>query len=254
MSTPVFYQWPPGRGCESIFPRAVLIQRICNLVNRDIEVVNVPLPKPGTDFPHELLKRLKQIPFLEIDGARYRSSMQIWDHLIKTVDETKRKLRLTRADSIYSSITQEWCNETFINSLVYARWVKEENYQRFISGVDFGPHATPESLKILRTFILRYLSRTFTGNLSPEAFKELLVRQFSALSSIIEEQTYFERFAKHPTLTDLYVHMVVQGFLSSDLEESKWIEDTYPKLIRWYSDMEVHTQKDHPTGFFTGFN
>lgn len=249
--TNTFYQWPPCTNCESLFPRAVLIQRICNLANLQMKVISAPLPKFDDQFRPELEKRLKALPYLDMDGQKYRSSRQIWDHLLSTIKDPKIKLRLTRSDSIYSYITQQWCNESFINSLVFARWKKEENYQRFIKSIDFGPHATPESIDLLRKYVLKYLSRTPIGELTDEAFQNMLTHQFSSLATIIEEQSYFERFAKHPTLTDLYVFMVVQGFLSKDIEESAWIEQTYPALIRWYRDMELNTQKDHPTGIWT---
>lgn len=251
MSVNTFYQWPPCKNCESVFPRAVLIQRICNLANLEMNVVNMPLPAGGSDFHAKLENRLRTLPYLEMDGQKFRSSTQIWNYLLINQVDKKGKHRLNRSDSIYSYITQQWCNDSFINSLVYARWMKEENYQRFITNVDFGPEANPELNLILRKFVLKYLSRTTIGEYSLEAYKELITKQFSSLATIIEEQAYFETFAKHPTLTDLYVFMVVQGFLSPDLEESEWIEKTFPALIRWYKNMLVFTHKDRPTSFFS---
>ena len=239
-----FYQWPPCRNCESVFPRAVLIHRICNLASLDVKIVNVALPKPGDDFKPQLEKLLLSLPYLEMDGEKFRSSRQIWDHLLAKIQNQDVRNRLIRTDSIYSFITQQWCNESFINSLVYARWKREENFQRFITGVDFGPHTTPEAIDTLRKFILKYLSRSPIGDFTDEAYKKMIIHQFSALATVVEDQQYFESFAKHPTFTDLNVFMVVQGFLSPDLEESRWIEETYPALMRWYRNMEVFTQKN----------
>lgn len=243
MST--FYQWPPCRNCESVFPRAVLIQRICNLAALEMKIVNVHLPKPGEEFIAQLENRLTALPYLEMDGEKFKSSRQIWDHLMVKIQNPDIKNRLIRTDSIYSFITQQWCNESFINSLVYARWKREENFRRFITGVDFGQHTTQESIDTLRKFILKYLSRTTLGELNDEAYKKMITHQFSALANVIEEQQYFESFAKHPTFTDLNVFMVVQGFLSPDLEESTWIAETYPALMRWYRNMELFTQKNN---------
>ncbi len=244
-----FYQWPPCKNCESIFPRAVLIKRICNLANLEVKVVNTPLPKPGPDFQATLENRLMGLPYLEMDGEKFKSSRQIWDHLLRSIKDNKVKHRLIRSDSIYSFITQQWSNECFINSLVYARWKKEENFQKFIVNVDFGSHTNPESIALLRKYILKYLSRTTIGELPTEAYQKLIGQQFSSLARVIEEQEFFEMFAKYPTLTDLYVFMVVQGFMSPDLEESKWIEETYPALMRWYRNMETLTQVNPPEHF-----
>ena len=149
-----FYQWPPCRNCESVLPRAVLIQRICNIANFKINVVNVSLPSPGDDFKEQLENRLIGLPYLELEGDHYRSSRKIRDYFISHITDSKIKMRLNRNDSIYSFITRQWCNESFINSLIYSRWKKEENYQRFITGVDFGAHVTPEMSAQLRKFIL----------------------------------------------------------------------------------------------------
>ncbi len=198
-----FYQWPACKNCESIFPRAVLIQRICNLANLDVKVINTPLPKPGPDFQSTLENRLQGLPYLEMDGEKFKSSRQIWDYLILTMKDTKVKHRLIKTDSIYSFITQQWCNESFINSLVFARWKKEENFQRFILNVDFGTHTNPESIALLRKYILKYLSRSPIGELTNDGYQKLIAQQFSSLATVIEEQEFFEIFAKHPTLTDL---------------------------------------------------
>ena len=246
-----FYQWPPCRNCESVIPRAVLIHRICNLANLNVKVVDVPLPKPGEDFKPQVEKLLLALPYLEMDGQKYRSSRQIWDHLMLTISDQNVKNRLIRTDSIYSFITQQWCNESFHNSLVFARWKKEENFKRFITGVNFGLNTTEESIDTLRKLVLKYLSRSPIGDYNEEAFRKMIIHQFSSLATVIEEQQYFETFAKHPTFTDLNVFMVIQGFLSPDLEESVWIENTYPALMRWYRNMCLYTQKDHPTGIFS---
>lgn len=241
-----FYQWPPCTNCESVLPRAVLIHRICNLAKIEMKVVNVHLPEPGESFQSKLEQRLVGLPYLEIDGEKFRSSRQIRDHILSKITDPDTRNRLVKTDSIYSFITQQWCNESFINSLVYARWKREENYQRFIRGVDFGPHATEESLAVLRKYILKYLSRSPVGEVDEAGYKKIIIQQFSALSKVTEEQTYFEAFAKHPTFTDLNVFMVVQGYLSPDLEESQWIETTYPSLMRWYRKMLLYTDRNSP--------
>ncbi len=244
-----FYQWPACRNCESVLPRAVLIQRICNIADFKINVVNVPLPLDGDDFKEQLENRLIGLPYLELGGEHFKSSRKIWDYVIAQITDSKVKMRLNRTDSIYSFITRQWCNESFINSLIYARWKNEENYQRFISGVDFGSHVTPQMTDQLRKFILKYLKRTSVGDMQPDDYKTLLTQQFSSLAAIVEEQTFFEAFAKYPTFTDLYVFMVVQGFLSPDLEESRWIADTYPSIMRWYKTMDSYTGKTPPKDF-----
>ncbi len=219
---------------------------MCNLAGVELKVINVHLPKTGDDFKTQLESRLTGLPYLEIEEEKYRSSRQIWDHLLSTIKDKNILQRLIRTDSAYSFITQQWANDTFINSLVYARWKKEDNFKRFITGVDFGPHADAESINNLRKLILKYLNRTSVGDLSTDSYQKLITQQFSSLASVIEGQSYFEAFAKHPTFTDLNVFMVVQGFMSRDLEESTWIESTYPALFNWYRNMEIFTQKNPP--------
>jgi hypothetical protein len=96
----------------------------------------------------------------------------------------------------------------------------------------------------LRKNVLKYLSRTPIGDISQDDFQKLLVQQFSSLASMIEDKSFFEDFATRPSFTDLNVFMIVQGFLSPDIEESEWISGTYPALARWYRNMERVTAKN----------
>lgn len=245
-----FYQWPACNNCESIFPRAVLIRRICNLAKVELSIKNVYLPKPGPEFQAQLENRLVGVPYLEMKGEKLRNSRQIWEYLLSEEANTRLRHRITHRDSTHSFILQQWANESFINSLVFGRWKKENNFQKLIAGTDFGPHSTPESIAVLRKHVLKYLGRTPIGDLDPDAYQRLLVHQFSSLETIIEGNTFFETFAKYPTLTDLTIYMIVQGFLSSDMEESQWIQDTYPNVVRWFKNVDEMSSKNPPVSIY----
>lgn len=209
----------------------------------------MPLPPPGENFQKLLENRVVALPYLEIGERKFKTSREIWDYFIETA-EPRIKQRLLKSDSVLTYLIQQWCNESFINSLVYARWKKEENFKRFIAGVDFGPHTSQESINALRKSTMKYLKRTPIGDLDEAGFKKILTLQLTSLSKLIEDKTYFEDFAKHPTLTDLNVFMIIQGFLSPDLEESELIGKSYPELVRWYKDVNTATQKERLTEFF----
>lgn len=254
MSENKFYQWPGCTNSESLLPRAVLIRRICNIAYIDLQIIDVPLPPPGDDFQKILANRLMALPYLEMNGEKFKTSREIWDHLVQTVAEPRIKQRLMKSDSILTYMIQQWCNECFINSLIYARWKKEDNFKRFISSVDLGPHATPEAINALRKGSLNYLKRIPNGDLDENGFRKLLKLQLASLANLIEDKTYFEDFAKHPTLTDLNVFMVIQGLMSPDLEESQIIEQDFPALVRWYKDVNTTTQKERLTEFHQSVN
>lgn len=244
-----FYQWPPCHNCESLLPRAVLIHRICNMAYVKLDVMNVPLPADGEDFEKQLKNRMLALPNLEMDGQKFKSSRQIWDHLIETHAEPRIRQRLMRADSVYTYMIQQWCNESFINSLIYARWKKEENYQRFIAGVNLGPHASADGISSLRQHTLSYLKRTPIGDVDSEGFTKILRLQLGSLAKLIEGREYFEEFGKYPSLTDLSVFMIIQGLLSPDLEEYALIAEQYPELVDWYKKVDISTRPDRSTNF-----
>lgn len=244
-----FYQWPPCNNCESLLPRAVLIHRICNMAYIDLQINNLALPAPGENFQKLLDKSVIALPYLEVDDRKYKTSREIWDYFVETA-EPRIKQRLQKSDTFLTFLIQQWCNESFINSLIYARWKNEGNFQRFIKGIDFGTHANPESIDALRKITMRYLKKTPIGELTDTGFRKILSQQLMSLSKLIEDKTYFEDFAKYPTLTDLHVFMIIQGFLSPDLEESEYIEKNFPDLVRWYKEVNFNTQKERLTDFY----
>ena len=237
------YQWPPGTGTESIFPRCVVFQRICNLAGINAQIHSVTVPEPGDDFDQKLRQRLINIPLMEVNGVRYTDSREIIEFLL-TVADFEGLNNLRRLDVGYSLITQEWANLVFINSLVYSRWAREENFLRFTSHVNWGKlQGLHLSLTKLRAILLSYLERTLFTFSSEGDFEKHLADQMLSLEIKLMGQKYFEPLADAPTLTDLYMFMVVQGFYSDDLEESVWIRNNYPNVSAWYKRVDRATQK-----------
>lgn len=237
------YQWPPGTGTESIFPRCVVFQRICNLAGINAQIHSVTIPEPGPDFEQKLRQRLINIPLMEVGETRLTDSREIIDFLL-TVADFEGLNNLRRLDVGNSLITQEWANLVFINSLVYSRWAREENCRRFTSHVSWGKvQGLPESLPKLRELLLNYLTRTLFTFTSEGDFEKHLADQMLSLEIKLMGQKYFEPLAEAPTLTDLYIFMVVQGFYSDDLEESVWIKNNYPNVKAWFDRIDRATQR-----------
>ncbi len=238
----ILYQWPGGTGTESIFPRSVAFQRICNLARIDAEVMTVTIPEPGEHFLPKLRQRLASVPLMEVGEERFTDSNQIIRYLLSVAD-AEGLSNLRRLDVSTSLIIQEWANLVFINSLVYARWAREWNFQRFTHHVEWGKVPDQDaSLRTLRTMIQDYLKRKLFDFPSEAAFEQHLRQQFISLEIKLMGQDYFEPFATGPTLTDLYVFMVVQGFYSSDLEESEWIKRDFPYIQKWFQRVDEQTK------------
>lgn len=242
---PILYQWPPALGTESIYPRCVVFQRIFNIARQEFKISNVKVPKPGPNFHKELQSRLIGLPVLEADGARYNTSAQIIDFIIRHDPAREVKAKLVRLTSAHSFIMQQWGNECFINSLVYARWMKDENFGRFVKNVNWGEpyEVVQEEVGLLRADILKYLKRTTAGNMPADQYAEMLRNQLWSLNHILSAHDFLEPMVPYPTLTDLNVFMVVQGLLSPDLEESQWIKDHYEHVVRWAKTVDEITAK-----------
>ncbi len=249
MSDIKLYQWPSTSTIESIYPRAVLFKRICNLAGQKIKIMNVTLPKPGEKFQAELQSRLIHLPVLEVGDAKFTTSKQIIDYFLNNPPSLTLKQRLVRLDSVYGHITKQWANECFLNTLLYARWKSDANYPSFIRSVNWGsdPNLIKDHLDVLRDMVLKYLDRTVTGGLNLKEYDELLKNQLWSLDAILSSEKFFEPLANHPTLTDLYVFMVVQGFMDDNLVESKWIKERYKNLVRWYAELDRLTCNLSPT-------
>jgi len=124
----ILYQWPPALGTESIFPRCVVFQRICNIAHQSVNVVNMKLPRKGEHFVKELQHQLKALPVLKVGDQRLNTSQQILEYLLSYPPAIHAKVRLTRLSSPLSYLTQQWGNESFINTLVRARWLDDDNF------------------------------------------------------------------------------------------------------------------------------
>lgn len=243
MKTPTLYQWPPALGTESIYPRCVVFRRICNIAQQPLEIVDVSLPTAGPEFSKELSDRLIGLPVLEVNGERYTNSHQILEFLIAGDPSREIKAKLLKMGAAHSFIIQQWANESFINSLVYARWKREANFQRFIKNVRWArpSEQLKEEITLLRQEIIKYLKRSPIGRLSEEQFNTLLKNQLWSLEHVLSAHDFMEPMIPYPTLTDLNVFMVVQGLLSPDLDESQWIKETYPHVYRWAQAVEQMT-------------
>lgn len=238
------YQWPPALGTESIFPRCVVFQRICNIAHQEVKVVNMKLPRQGANFAKELQERLVGLPVLKVGDQRFDTSQQILQYLLYHPPAKVTKAKLTRLASPLSYLTQQWGNECFINTLVHARWGDEDNYQRFIQGVKWGEELSSiqSEVTLLRQEILRYLKRTPTGGQTKEQFEDQLKSQFFALEYVLSNQTFVEPMVQHPTMTDLYIFMTVQGLLAPDISYLEWIRQECPNVVRWFIEVDGLTK------------
>ncbi len=236
----ILYQWPPGLGVDSIFPRCVVFQRICNVAQRELKIVNMKLPLLGDAFEKELRERLAGVPVLLLGDKRFNTSHEILQALLDSTSSKSIKGKLTRLASPLSFVTQQWANECFINSLVYARWLDDENFGRFQHGVKWGedPDTIPERLALLRQEILRYLKRTPTGNMNAEQFATQLKGQFWALENMLSSQPFLEPMVQFPSMTDFYVFMTVQGLLTPDISQSTWIRENCPAVLAWFQKVD----------------
>jgi hypothetical protein len=239
------YQWPPAKGTESIFPRCVIFQRICNIAGPPVAIANMRLPEAGENFVDELQTHLRGLPILEVNGERLRTSAQILNFLIENGGSQEIKAKLSKMSSVYSRITQQWANESFINSLIWVRWKDEENFQKFYPTVSWGEDlaAVEPRIVLLRAEILKFLKRSPIGGLSDEQFSDLFKSQLWSLENILQAQEYFEPFINHPTLTDLYVFMNIQGLLCTDFPQSDWMRKNCPSLMKWYHLVDERTSK-----------
>ena len=243
MGTPTLYQWPPALGTESIYPRCVVFQRIGNIAKQEIKVVNVKIPQAGPDFPKELVNRLAKLPILEADQVKYHTSSEILEYLITKDPSRATKAKLVKLFSAHSFIVQQWANESFVDTLVYARWKRTENFERFVKNVKWDRPLSQmsEEIKSLRNEILRYLRRTPVGSLNDENYKDLFKKQLWSLNHILSGQEFLEPMVPYPTMTDLNTFMVVQGLLSPDLEEAEWIKENYQEVFRWAKQVDTLT-------------
>lgn len=245
MSETVLYQWPPAQGTESIYPRCVVFQRICNIAHQEIKVVNVKLPKADEKFSAKLKSRLIGLPILEANGKKLLNSTDIINHLIHSDPSRESKAKLLKLASAHSFITLQWANESFIHSLVYARWMREENFRRFVQNVKWGEPYSDVEIQVdqLRQEILRYLKHNPIGEMNETSYLGQLQRQLWSLNHILAAQDFLEPLIPYPSLSDLNVFMVVQGLLSPDLEESKIIQNDYPHILKWFYQVDELTKK-----------
>lgn len=231
------YQWPKADGIESIYPRCVVIHKLYGLADRKLTTIDVAFPSKQEGFEKELKARLKNLPQVHTQEKIYSSTNQIINYLLKN-SKGKQGIRyLEKMNSAHNIPLSQWANEVFINSLVYSRWKIENNYQSFIRSVDWGSPFEKIEDKVgeLRAGVLTYLSRFAINEFSQAEFHDYLKIQFWSLERIIDDNKYFDQMFL--TVTDLYVYMVIQGYMSDHLIESSSLKNDYPELNRWYNNL-----------------
>ncbi len=233
----ILYQWPKCSDAESIYPRCVVIHKLYLLADRELRTVDVAFPSKQQDFDKELKPRLKNLPQVHTQEKIYSSTTQIVNYLLKNCTTTKCIRYLEKMNSAYNVPLSQWANEVFLNSLIYSRWKIEDNYQSFIRTVDWGKpfEEVKDSTNELRSGVLTYLSRFAVNEFCEVEFQEYLKLQLWSLERIISDNKYFDQMFL--TVTDLYIYMVIQGFMSDSLKESLKLKEDFPELNRWYNDL-----------------
>jgi len=214
-----------------------MIHRAFNLFDSPIEIKNVGLPMLEKDIDEKLKKLLVQLPLLQYGDVFYKSTEEILDFVsMRTPKEdipflSEFKLSLLNRDSFYT-----WGNETFLQSLLYARWIDGHNYPRFVHSVDWGVEDNVDleiALVNTRKEVLRYMKKTPVGSLTAKQFEVHLFKQLDKLNSFLEKRPYFGDSENAPIITDLAVFMVIQGLLAPQIAQREIILQKYPQIIRW---------------------
>lgn len=233
----VLYQWPKADDIESIYPRCVVIHKLYQLAGRELKTIDVAFPSKQEGFDKELKARLKNLPQVHTQEKIYSSTTQIVNYLLKNCTTKKCIGYLEKMNSAYNLPLTQWANEVFINSLVYSRWKIEDNYQLFIRSVDWGAPFDEVKTKTdeLRQGVLLYLSRFAINEYTQVEFNDYLKKQLWSLERIIAKNRYFDQMFL--SITDLYIYMVIQGYMSDHLKESFALKRDFPELNRWYTDL-----------------
>lgn len=246
---PILYQWQPAKGTESIFPRCVIIHRLFHQLNIPYEYRNVGLPSLESEFDDALKKLLVSLPVLENKGTYYKSTLEIIQAICNWDDITSRQKQMAETHlETMEDVFFEWANSDFLNTLVYLRWKKEKNYQRFIKtvqwgNVEFSDPNFKNTLEETREKVMVYLRSFPVGFLNDRDMKVILKEHLDNLESEIENKMYLSENEKEPNLNDLAAFMVVQGLLAPCMEERELIITDYPEITRWASVIDTHTSK-----------
>lgn len=244
---PILYQWPPAKGTESIFPRCVMIHRLFHQLNFSYESKNVGLPSLESEYDDALKRLLVELPLLQSGDVFFKSTIGIIKAVCSWSEVTPRQKQL--AESYLEMINEiffEWANSDFLNSLVYLRWMKESNYQRFIRTVHWGVENTEDeefqyTLEETRDKVRAYLKGFPIGFLNERDMNIILKEQLENLQDEIENKMYLSEDETNPNLNDLAAFMVVQGLLAPCMEERLLIIEEYPEIMRWAKIIDSHT-------------
>ncbi len=243
------YQWPEAKGVDSIYPRCVIFHRMFNLLNIEYTPFNVTLPFTDQKPAEKLGQQLLDIPILRDDGVLYKTSEEIISHILNRIGDDPEKIKnATRLVRAKNYIYYQWANETFLNTLLYSRWLREENFRNFIRNVNWGNASKSyfsQSIIELKKKVEDYMSKFPIAKLNQREYLHLLHSQLKCLEEIFTNQQYILTGSISISRSDLAIFMVIQGLLSKDLEESEMIAETYPNILRWARDIDEKSQGEH---------
>lgn len=242
-------QWPGATGVESVYPRCVIFHRLFNLLGVDYTPFNVTLPFVDKKSSEKLQRQLVDLPVLIDKGVAYKNTDEIVRHILgKFEDDIEKQDSAKKVLKAQNVITYQWANEVFLNTLLYARWLRPCNFKPFIKNVEWGnadPNFFRDSIADLRTKVDAYMSRFLISKLSEGEYLKLLTKQLNALELIFKEQELILPGTDRITQSDLAIFMVIQGLLSDDLGERQVLLENYPNILRWAVDVDKRTQGKH---------
>ncbi len=240
----VLYQWPASAYCDSIYVRCTKVQRLLGLLRLDYEVADIAFPTVQNDaeLSEKVKPLMRRIPILKVGETNYMEETPlIVRYLLDRAGYDG--FEFTNGDDRVKSILFEHFAERWLAwHVIYARWVREDNYQRFF--LTFADEPQRERIKRAVDYTRRraagVVKGTEIGQMTESEYLKDLERSLELLEDTLQNRDFI--LGNEIKECDLSLFMCVQAFYDPSLSAERKIAVGFRKLHAWARKIDALTQ------------
>ena len=188
---------------------------------------------------------MRRIPIIKLNEDRLiEDTSNIVDYLIALRKFKGFKFDDQKEQQLAYFQTQ-WVEHWLVWLVIYGRWLREENYLRFIGtlGKDSDKGKVKKSVDYTRNRACKIVKNTEVGGLSEHSYLQNLMESFEQLETCLSDNPFMT--GQSIKEIDIGVFMCLQAFYDPALNDERDLIMAYSHIRAWMKKIDSLTQTPH---------
>ena len=145
----------------------------------------------------------------------------------------------------YAHFLSEWVERWLVWLVIYARWLRDENYSRFLGtlGKDIDKDKIKKSVDYTRNRACNIIKTTEVGSLSEHNYFQNLMENLEQIENCLCENSFIT--GQELKEIDISLFMCLQAFYDPSLYDERVLIMAYPSIRSWMKKIDLLTSTPH---------